>query len=72
MEIKGRAMKILTKQQFQEMAFPTGEGKNIVEPKMQIHPNNTGAINGNTYAIRVYEFEDKVELEKIESFDEVK
>ena len=59
-------MKILTKKQFQEMAFPTGEGKNIVEPKMQIHPNNTGAINGNTYATRVYEFEDKVELEKIE------
>ena len=65
-------MKILTKKQFQEMAFPTGEGKNIVEPKMQIHPSNTGAINGNTYAIRVYEFEDKVELEKIESFNEVK
>ena len=65
-------MKIISKEQFQEMAFPTGEGKNVVEPKMQIHPNNTGAINGNTYAIRVYEFEDKVELEKIESFDEVK
>lgn len=59
--------KTLTKQQFQELAFPTVEEKNVVEAKMIIHPNNIGVINGNKYSIRVND-DGLVELERIEDF----
>ena len=66
MEIKGRAMKILTKQQFQELAFPIkGNGKDVEEPKMQLLPVDKGLINGNLYKIEIKEFEDLVILTKI-------
>lgn len=61
-------MKIITKEQFKEMAFPKFDGKNIVEAKMAIHPNNTGVINGNKYSIRV-NHDGLVELKKIEEFN---
>ena len=58
--------KELTKQQFQELAFPIkGNGKDIEEPKMQLLPVNKGLINGNIYRIEIREFEDLVILEKI-------
>lgn len=58
--------KTLTKQQFQELAFPTkGDGKNIEEPKMQLLPNDKGLINGNLYSIEVKAFEDLVILARI-------
>ena len=61
-------MKIISKEQFQEMAFPKLDGKNVIEAKMVIHPNNIGAINGNKYSIRVND-DGLVELEKIEEFN---
>ena len=58
--------KELTKQQFQELAFPIkGNGKDIEEPKMQLLPVNKGLINGNVYSIKVDIYEDLVILEKI-------
>lgn len=58
--------KELTKQQFQELAFPIkGNGKDIEEPKMQLLPVNKGMINGNVYSIKVDIYEDLVILEKI-------
>ena len=58
--------KILTKQQFQELAFPIkGNGKDIEEPKMQLLPVNKGLINGNVYSIKVEIYEDLVILTKI-------
>lgn len=59
--------KTLTKQQFQELAFPIKRnGKDIEEPKMQLLPNNKGLINGNLYSIEVKAFEDLVILKRIE------
>ena len=59
-------MKQLTKQQFQELAFPVkGNGKDIAEPKMQLLPNNRGLINGILCRIEVKAFEDLVILTKI-------
>ena len=59
--------KTLTKQQFQELAFPIkGNGKDIEEPKMQLLPVNKGLINGNVYSIEVKAFEDLVILKRIE------
>lgn len=55
-------MKTLTKQEFQQLAFPVGNGKDAIPARMDLKPNNTGIINGNTYDIKVYEYEDKVEL----------
>ena len=58
--------KTLTKQQFQELAFPIkGKGKDIEEPKMQLLPGDKGLINGNLYSIEVKAFEDLVILTKI-------
>lgn len=58
--------KTLTKQQFQELAFPIkGSGKDIDEPKMQLLPNDKGLINGNLYNIEIKPFEDLVILTKI-------
>lgn len=57
--------KTLTKQQFQELAFPVVDGKNVIPAKMELSPNNTGLINGNLYKIEIKEFEDLVILEKI-------
>ena len=58
--------KTLTKQQFQELAFPIkGNGKDIDEPKMQLLPGDKGFINGNLYSIEVKPFEDLVILERI-------
>lgn len=57
--------KTLTKEQFRQMAFPTGEGKNVIEPKMILYPTNKGFINGNVYKIEVKAFEDLVILTKI-------
>lgn len=57
-------IKTITKEQFRTMTMPTGEGKNVQEPKMIIHPTNTGEINGNTYKIKVVG--DMVELELID------
>ena len=62
-------MKIISKEQFQEMAFPKFDGKNVIESKMVIYPNDIGAINGNKYSIRVND-DGLVELEKIEDFKE--
>lgn len=62
-------MKIISKEQFHEMAFPKFDGKNVIEAKMVIHPNNTGVINGNKYSIKVND-DGLVELEKIEDFKE--
>lgn len=61
-------MKIITKEQFQEMAFPKLDGKSVIEAKMVIHPNNIGVINGNKYSVRVND-DGLVELEKIEEFN---
>jgi hypothetical protein len=57
--------KTLTKQQFQELAFPVVDGKNVIPAKMELSPNNIGTINGNLYKIEIKEFEDLVTLEKI-------
>ena len=57
--------KTLTKQQFQELAFPVVDGKNVIPAKMEIFSINIGTINGNVYKIEVKEFEDLVILEKI-------
>ena len=57
--------KELTKEQFRQMAFPVVEGKNIIEPKIQLLPGDKCLINGNIYKIEIKEFEDLVILEKI-------
>lgn len=57
--------KELTKEQFRQMAFPIVEGKNIIEPKIQLLPGDKCLTNGNIYKIYVREFEDLVTLEKI-------
>lgn len=57
--------KTLTKQQFREAFSPTIEGKNIIEPKIQLLPVDKGMINGNMYSIKVEVYEDLVTLEKI-------
>ena len=58
--------KTLTKQQFQELAFPVVDGKNVIPAKMELSPNNTGLINGNVYKIKIKEFEDLVILSKVD------
>ena len=59
--------KELTKEQFQELAFPIkGNGKDIEEPKMQLLPVNKGLINGNVYSIKVDIYEDLVILSKVD------
>lgn len=65
-------MKILTKEQFNEMTSPTLDenGKLVATARLQLHPTNIGIINGNKYSIKVYTHEDKVEMEKIEEFEE--
>ena len=64
--VRDKMTKELTKQQFQELAFPIkGNGKDIEEPKMQLLPVNKGLINGNLYSIEVKAFEDLVILERI-------
>lgn len=62
-------MKILTKEQFRQMAMPQGQGKEVVSPRMELLPNDIGLINGNKYKITTEEFEDKVVFEKIEEFE---
>lgn len=57
--------KQLTKQQFQELAFPIIEGKNVIPAKMELLPVDKGLINGNLYRIEVKVFEDLVILTKI-------
>ena len=65
--VRDNMTKTLTKQQFQELAFPIkGNGKDIEEPKMQLLPVNKGLINGNVYSIEVKAFEDLVILKRIE------
>ena len=58
-------MKQLTKQQFQELAFPIVEGKNVIPAKMELLPGDKGLINGNLYIIEVKPFDGLVILEKI-------
>lgn len=53
-------MKILTKEQFRD-AVDSG--------KFEIRPTNIVIVNGNTYSLKVYEHEDKVEMDKIEEFE---
>lgn len=57
--------KTLTKQQFQELAFPKIEGKNVIPAKMELLPVDKGLINGNLYSIEAKPFEDLVILTKI-------
>lgn len=57
--------KTLTKQQFREAFSPIVEGKNIIEPKIQLLPCDKCLINGNVYSIEVKPFEDLVILERI-------
>lgn len=57
--------KELTKEEFRQMAFPVVEGKNIIEPKIQLLPGDKCLINGNMYSIKVEIYEDLVILEKI-------
>ena len=57
-------MKQLTKQQFREAFSPTFEGKNIIEPKIQLLPCDKCLINGNMYNIKVEIYEDLVTLTK--------
>jgi hypothetical protein len=64
-------MKVISKEQFLQMAMPTkGDGKEIVEAKMELKPVNRGVINGNTYLIKVNDLENTVELKKIEEIKE--
>lgn len=58
-------MKTLTKKEFQELAFPIIEGKNVIPAKMELLPVDKGLINGNLYSIEVKPFEDLVILERI-------
>jgi len=57
--------KTLTKKQFREAFIPIVEGKNIIEPKIQLLPGDKCLINGNMYSIKVEIFDDLVTLEKI-------
>ena len=59
-------IKTLTKQQFQELAFPIVEGKNVIPAKMELLPVDKSLINGNLYSIEVKAFEDLVILTKIQ------
>ena len=56
--------KTLTKKQFREAFSPTIEGKNIIEPKIQLLPGDKCLINGNIYSIKVEIYEDLVILTK--------
>ena len=56
--------KTLTKQQFRESFSPIVEGKNIIEPKIQLLPGDKCIINGNVYSIKVEIYEDLVILTK--------
>lgn len=57
--------KTLTKQQFREAFSPTIEGKNIIEPKIQLLPGDKCLINGNMYSIKVEIYDNLVTLTKI-------
>ena len=59
--------KLLTKEQFRKGFSPSLDGKNCIEPKIQLLPNDMCMINGNKYRIRI-DAEDMVELEKVEEF----
>ncbi len=48
-------MKTLTKQKFRD-GMDSGQ--------IDVRPTNEAYINGNKYKVKIYEYEDKVELEK--------